>query len=98
MILLVAVVAVLVVIEPYVPTTFGFYSSDPVAQARYEEIVRAHGFEIRYEKNALGEAMAFVDGITPREYKTIDCEFFHWSVQRDRANGVIAYDRKDCAP
>jgi len=87
----------LVLVEPYVPTSFGFHSTDPIAQARYEEIVRARGYTIRYETNVLGETMAFIDGITPRDYKAIDCEYFAWSAQRHRAQGAIVYDRDDCA-
>jgi hypothetical protein len=93
-----AAVLTVIATEPFVPTTFGFRADDPVRQAQYERIVKAHGYSLRYEDNVRGEAMAMIDDITPRDYRVIECEYFRWSAQRDRAAGIIVYDRDDCAP
>jgi hypothetical protein len=88
---------VLVLAEPYLPRTIMFETEDPVARTQYQHIVTRHGFGFRHEKSAAGETRVVIEGITPLEYRKIDCEFSAWSASRRRAEGVVVKDRTDCA-
>jgi hypothetical protein len=91
------VVGSLIVTDPFIPSDVAFGTEDLAARRQYEQIVASHGFSYRYDKNVHGETLVVIDGITPREYHPIDCEFYTWSSNRDRARGIIVLGREDCA-
>ncbi len=95
--LLLVVVGGLWLSEPFIPTKFMFRTEDLEARAKYESIVTARGYSFSHGKNVHGETLVVIDGITPREYKKVACEFFEWSAKRDRSKGVVVYDRQECA-
>lgn len=85
-----------IVADPFIPRTIGFYTADLDGRRHFEEIVTTHGHTFHYENNVQGEPMAFIESITPREFQEIDCEYFKWSAPRHRQQGVIVDDRADC--
>jgi hypothetical protein len=82
--------------NPYIPTTVVFETENLEARNKFEEIVRSHGYNFRYEKNIHNKAYVVIDSITPREFRKIDCEYFKWSSNKSRKQGVIVYGRKEC--
>ena len=82
---------------PYIPTEIAFGTEDVEARKKIEEITKAHGFDFHYDKNIRNETLVVISNITPRQYLEIDCEFFHWSKERHRRQGIIVYDREECA-
>jgi hypothetical protein len=94
---IIVLVTVLVLAEPYVPTTIRFATEDLAARAQYQHIVTRHGFGFRHEKSVGGETVVVIEGITPLEYRKIDCEFSAWSTARRRAAGAVVQERTDCA-
>ena len=65
----------LFLLEPYIPTEIAFVAED-LESKKFEEIVRSHGYEFRYEKNIHNETYVVIDRITQREYRKINCEYF----------------------
>jgi hypothetical protein len=102
--ILLSVIAIIIVgimglllTNPYIPTTIAFGTEDLEARNKFEEIARSHGYDFRYEKNINNETYVVIDSITPREYRKIDCEYFRWSSNKSRKQGVIVYDREECS-
>ena len=91
-----ASIALLLLTEPYVPTTFRFGTADPIRRAEFERIVREHGFEFDHDKDLQGVTRVVVKGITPKQFLEIDCEYSVWEAPRSRAEGTIVGDRPEC--
>jgi hypothetical protein len=94
---LLLVTLALIVADSYIPTTVAFGTEDLIARSHYEQIVAAHGYDFRYDKNVRGETYVVIDRITPNAYRRIECEYSAWDAQRQRAQGVTVLDEVACA-
>jgi len=94
---LLLVALALIVADPYIPTSVAFGTEDLVARSQYEQIVAAHGYDFRFDKNVRGETYVVIDRITPDAYRHIECEYSAWDAKRQRARGVTVLDEDACA-
>jgi hypothetical protein len=87
----------LVLADPYIPTSVAFGTEDLEARRHYEDIVAAHGYAYRHDRNVRGEIYVVIDRISPKEYRRIKCEYSSWDAKRQQAQGVTVLDEDQCA-